>query len=70
MIGTLQKQMAKTNPALGDYLAKKLDPLGGGAIADPLLRNGEIVDRFSLLMPRPSQLDSGMAGPIPAPTTR
>ena len=60
LLGTLQKQMAKTNPALGDYLAKKLDPLGGGAIATRF-ENGEIVDRFSLLVPRSTQLDSGMA---------
>ena len=55
----LQKQMAKTNPAVGDYLAKKLDTLGGAALATRF-EKGEIVDRFSLLIPRPAQLDAGM----------
>ena len=60
LVGMLPKQMAKTNPALGDYLAKKLDALGGGAVATRF-ENGEIVDRFSLLIPRPAQIDFGMA---------
>lgn len=60
MVGSIQKDLAKSNPALGDYLAKKLDALGGGAIATRF-ENGEIVDRFSLLVPRPVQLDYGMA---------
>ena len=57
--------MAKTNPAMGDYLAKKFDTLGGGALSTRF-ENGEIVDRFSFLIPRPPQLDSGM-GVDPCP---
>jgi hypothetical protein len=59
LVELLQKQMAKTNPAAGDYLAKKLDAFGGAALATRF-ENGEIVDRFSFLIPRPAQLDSGM----------
>jgi hypothetical protein len=65
LIGILQKQMAKTNPALGDFIARKLDALGGGALATRF-ENGEIVDRFSFLIPRPAQLESGM-GVDPCP---
>jgi len=65
LVGTLQKEMAKTNPAMGDYLAKKLDALGGGALGTRF-ENGEIVDRFSFLVPRPAQLESGM-GVDPCP---
>ncbi len=70
LVGILQKQMAKTNPAMGDYLAKKLDALGGGALATRF-ENGEIVDRFSFLIPRPAQLDSGMGiDPCPFDTLK
>ncbi len=61
----LQKQVAKSNPAVGDYLAKKVDTLGGAAIATRF-ENGEIVDRFSFLIPRPAQVDSGI-GVDPCP---
>jgi hypothetical protein len=56
----LQKRLAKTNPATSQYIAKKLDALGGAALA-VRFENGEIVDRFSLLMPRPAQEDRGIA---------
>jgi hypothetical protein len=66
----LQKQIAKTNPAAGDYLGRKLDTLGGAAIASRF-ENGEIVDRFSFLMPRPAQLEAGMASdPCPFETLK
>ena len=66
----LQKQMAKTNPVLGDYLARKLDALGGAALA-ARFENGEIVDRFSFLIPRPAQLEAGMgADPCPFETLK
>jgi len=55
----LQRQMEKSNPVAADYLAKKLETLGGAAIATRF-ENGEIVDRFSFFYPRPAQLDSGM----------
>ena len=70
LMAILQKQVAKTNPAVGDYMAKKLDTLGGAALASRF-ENGEIVDRFSLLMPRPAQLESGMgADPCPFETLK
>ena len=56
----LQQQLAKANPAAGDYLAKKLDDLGGAAIATRF-ENGEIVDRFSFCYPRPAQFEAGLA---------
>lgn len=59
VIQLLQKQLAKSNPAAGDYMAKKLADVGGAAIATRF-ENGEIVDRFSFLFPRPAQLESGM----------
>ena len=70
VMAILQEQMAKTNPAAGDYLARKLDILGGAALATRF-ENGEIVDRFSLLIPRPAQLDAGMdADPCPFETLK
>jgi len=66
----LQEQMAKTNPAVSDYLARKLDTLGGAALATRF-ENGEIVDRFSLLIPRPAQLNAGMGlDPCPFETLK
>jgi hypothetical protein len=65
LIQILQEQMAKTNPAAGDYLAKKFATSGGAALATRF-EDGEIVDRFSFLMPRPAQVDSGM-GVDPCP---
>src|SRR5258708_32047019 len=62
--------MAKTNPAMSDYLAKKLDALGGAALATRF-ENGDIVDRFSFLIPRPAQLEYGMAiDPCPFETLK
>jgi hypothetical protein len=70
LLGPIQKQVAKTNPALADYLAKKLDAVGGGAIATRF-ENGEIVDHFSLLVPRPVQADYGVAAdPCPYDTLK
>jgi hypothetical protein len=70
LLEIFQKQTAKTNPALGDYLAKKLDSLGGAALATKF-ENGEIVDRFSFLVPRPAQLESGMSiDPCPFETLK
>jgi hypothetical protein len=66
----VQQQIGKTNPAAGDYLAKKLDSLGGAALATRF-ENGEIVDRFSLLLPRPAQLNFGMdSAPCPFETLK
>jgi hypothetical protein len=66
----LQKQVANTKPDFGDYLAKKLQDFGGAAVATRF-ENGEIVDRYSLLMPRPAQLNSGIgADPCPFETLK
>jgi len=65
LLKILQQQMEKTNPAAGDFLAQKLDALSGAALATRF-ENGEIADRFSFLIPRPAQLDSGM-GSDPCP---
>jgi Protein of unknown function (DUF3352) len=65
LIDLFQKQMAKTHPGMGNYLAQKFDTLGGAALGTSF-ENGEIVDRFSFLIPRPDQLDLGM-GTAPCP---
>jgi hypothetical protein len=65
LVDLLQKQVEKTDPAQGDYLSKKLADVGGLAIGTRF-ENGEIVDRFSFLFPRPAQIDSGM-GVDPCP---
>jgi hypothetical protein len=64
-VGILQKQLQKMNPAQADYLGKKLSSVGGAAIGTRF-ENGEIVDRFSVLMPHQAQLDSGV-GATPCP---
>jgi hypothetical protein len=61
----LQKEMAKTNPAAGDYFSKRFGSVGGAAMGSGF-ENGEIVDRFSFLLPREAQLNSGM-GVSPCP---
>jgi hypothetical protein len=65
LVKTLQQQMATTNPAAGNYLAQKLDSLGGAALGT-WFENGKIVDRFSFVLPRPAQIDSGV-GSDPCP---
>lgn len=70
LLKILQQQMEKTNPAAGDFLAQKLDALSGAALATQF-ENGEIADRFSFLIPRPAQLDSGMGiDPCPFETLK
>jgi len=70
LVTILQSQIEKTNPAAGDYLAQKLAALGGGAIGTRF-ENGEIVDRFSFLFPRPAQIDAGMStDPCPFETLK
>jgi hypothetical protein len=59
VIDALQKQMQKTNPVAGDYLAQKLESVGGGAVGTRF-ENGEIVDRFALTFPHPAQEATGM----------
>ena len=65
-----EKQVAKTNPAAAKFLAQKLDNLGGAAVASRF-ENGEIVDRYSFLVPKPAQLDAGIgAEPCPFDTLK
>lgn len=61
-IDLLQKEMSKTNAAQADYLSKKFGQVGGLAIGSRF-ENGEIVDRYSFLIPRQAQLEGGMCGP-------
>jgi hypothetical protein len=70
LLGILQKQMAKTNPGVSDVFAKKLKDIGGAAIATRF-ENGQIVDRYSFLMPRQAQLAAGVsADPCPFDTLK
>jgi hypothetical protein len=63
-------QLAATNPAMGDNLKKQFAGIGGGAIGSSF-KDGDIVDRFSLLDPKQSQLDHGMtAQPCPFETLK
>jgi hypothetical protein len=59
LIDVFQKGMAKTHPGMGNYLAQKFDTLGGAALGTSF-ENGELVDRYSFLIPRPNQLELGM----------
>jgi biopolymer transport protein ExbD len=58
LVAMLTKQLAKDNPATGDYLSKKLGVIGGAMITSRF-ENGDIVDRFSVLMPKQAQIESG-----------
>jgi hypothetical protein len=60
IVEMVQQQVAKTNPAESDYLGRKLSPVGGATVATRF-EDGEIVDRFSFLIPHPAQLDAGLA---------
>lgn len=59
IVDLIQKQMAKIDPAQKDYFTKKLGMIGGLTVGTRF-ENGDIVDRFSFLMPRQAQLDGGM----------
>lgn len=65
VITLIQKELAKTNPTQGDYFARKLGALGGFALGTRF-ENGEIVDRFSFLIPHQAQVDAGL-GATPCP---
>jgi len=60
MVDLLQKQAAKMNRPSPEYLIKKLDAAGAFTVGSRF-ENGEIVDRFSLLMPGAAQAAAGMA---------
>jgi hypothetical protein len=65
MMEIAQKQVAKTDPAAGKFIASKLDNFSGAAVATRF-ENDEIVDRYTFLMPRPAQIEAGM-GEDPCP---
>lgn len=65
LLGMVQKQMDKANPQMSDYFAKKFKDIGGLA-AGTSFENGQIVDRYSFIMPRQAQLDAGVS-PDPCP---
>ena len=70
LLDIAQKRLAKTDPTLGAYLAQKLAAIDGAAVATRF-ENGELVDRFSLLVPRQTQLDTGMTmDPCPFETLK
>jgi hypothetical protein len=57
----IKEQMAKTNPASGDYLAKKLNMLNSIAVGTQF-ENGEIVDHFSSSIPQQALTEAGLGG--------
>jgi hypothetical protein len=59
LLPIVRERIGRNNPALSDHLAKQLDDLGGAAVGTSF-EGGEIVDRYSFLMPRPAQLEAGM----------
>jgi len=61
----LQKQMAKTNPAVSNTVFQKLAALGAVAIGTRF-ENGQIIDRFAVTLPKQAQLDLGL-GATPCP---
>jgi hypothetical protein len=66
----VKTQLSKTNPGSVDYLTKKFASIGGLAVGTAF-ENGEIVDRFSCLIPHQAQVDAGMAsGPCPFDTLK
>jgi hypothetical protein len=56
-------------PNSNNCLEKRLDAMGGIAMG-ARFEQGEIVDRFSVLMPRQAQIDAGAAGPCPFDTLK
>ncbi len=57
--GAAQKQIEKTYPASADYIAKKTEAIVGAAVGSRF-ESGEISDHFTLLIPRPVQLECGV----------
>ena len=69
-MGLMQKQLSKADPKTGDLFAKRFKDMGGAAVGTRI-ENGQIVDRYSFLMPRQAQLDAGMsADPCPFDTLK
>ena len=60
VMDAMQKQLAKSDPKMSDVLAKKLKDIGGAAVGASI-ENGQVVDRYSFLMPRQAQLDAGLS---------
>ncbi|MCE0522492.1 MAG: DUF3352 domain-containing protein [Methylacidiphilales bacterium] len=65
LVKIFQEHMAKRDQVLGDFLAQKLDALSGAAVATRF-ENGEIVDRFSFLLPSTAQSEYSV-GVTPCP---
>jgi len=66
----MQNQVDKTNPAMGALIAARLKDFGGAA-ASCRIENGQIVDRYSFLLPRQAQLNAGLsADPCPFDTLK
>lgn len=59
LLGSMQKALAKTDPAQSEYMMKKLAGLGALAIGTRF-EQGDIMDRFSFLMSPDAIADSGM----------
>ncbi len=59
MTQAMTQALTKINPTPTPYLPKELAGLGGSAIGSHF-EHGEIVDRFSVLESRQSQLESGI----------
>ncbi|HEX4139218.1 MAG TPA: DUF3352 domain-containing protein, partial [Candidatus Methylacidiphilales bacterium] len=70
LLDIFQKQLGKTDPQMSNLFAKKLKDIGGAAVGTSI-ENGQIVDRYSFLVPRQAQLESGMsADPCPFDTLK
>jgi len=70
MVELLQNQAAKTNQLSINNLVKKLGAMGAFAVGSRF-ENGEIEDRFSLLMPRAAQDEAGLpTSPCPFDTLK
>ncbi len=62
------KGVAQGDPAQADYLTHKLQYVGGAAVGTRF-ENREIVDRYSVVFPRPAQVETGWRQ-APARSTR
>jgi hypothetical protein len=70
LVEAMMPILAGGHPAQADYLTKKLAGLGGAAVGSGF-EGGNIVDHFSVLEPRQTQLDNGLsATPCPFDTLK
>ena len=59
VLGIAARQAANGDPVKADYLTKKLQYVGGAAIGTRF-ENRDIVDRYSVVFPKPVQIETGM----------